>query len=111
MRIVLVAAVAASALSVLTALSTPCLADTIVIEQSGKKFSQTEVTIKKGDSITFANKDPITHNVYSLSPGNTFDVKMQKAGESSDVKFDSVGDADVQCAIHPSMKLKVHVTK
>jgi plastocyanin len=111
MRIVLVAAVAASALSVLTALSTPCLADTIVIEQSGKKFSQTEVTIKKGDSITFANKDPITHNVYSLSPGNTFDVKTQKAGESSDVKFDSVGDADVQCAIHPSMKLNVHVTK
>ena len=111
MRIVLVVAIAASALSMLTALSTPCLADTIVIEQSGKKFSQAEVTIKKGDLITFANKDPITHNVYSLSPGNAFDVKTQKPGESSDVKFDAVGDVDVQCAIHPSMKMKVHVTK
>ena len=58
-----------------------------------------------------ANKDPITHNVYSQSTGNAFDVKTQKAGESSDVKFDTVGDADVQCAIHPSMKMRVHVTK
>ena len=102
---------AALIVSALVAISTPCLADTTVIEQSGKKFSQTEITIKKGDMITFANKDPITHNVYSQSPGNTFDLKTQKAGESSDVKFDTVGDADVQCAIHPSMKLKIHVTK
>jgi plastocyanin len=38
-------------------------------------------------------------------------LKTQKPGESTDVKFDTVGDADVQCAIHPSMKLRVHVTK
>jgi plastocyanin len=101
----------ATVIATLVAFSTPCLADTTVIEQSGKKFSQAEVTIKKGDTITFANKDPITHNVYSQSSGNAFDVKTQKSGDSSDVKFETVGDADVQCAIHPSMKLKVHVTK
>jgi plastocyanin len=101
----------ATAIAILAATSAPCLADTVVIEQSGKKFSQAEITVKKGDTVTFANKDPITHNVYSQSPGNSFDVKTPKPGESSDVKFDTVGDADVQCAIHPSMKLKVHVTK
>jgi plastocyanin len=101
----------ATAIAILAVTSAPCLADTVVIEQSGKKFSQAEITVKKGDTVTFANKDPITHNVYSQSPGNVFDVKTQKPGESSDVKFDTVGDADVQCAIHPSMKLKVHVSK
>ena len=101
----------ATAIAILAATSAPCLADTVVIEQSGKKFSQAEITVKKGDTVTFANKDPITHNVYSQSPGNSFDVKTQKSGESNDVKFDTVGDADVQCAIHPGMKLKVHVTK
>jgi plastocyanin len=101
----------ATVIAALVAVNTPCLADTTVIEQSGKKFSQTEVTVKKGDTVTFVNKDPITHNVYSQSTGNAFDVKTQKAGESSDVKFDTVGDANVQCAIHPSMKLKLHVTK
>lgn len=92
------------------AVSTPCLAGTVVIEQAGKKFSETEITIKKGDTVTFANKDPITHNVYSQSSGNAFDVKTQKPGEATDVKFDHVGDVDVQCAIHPSMKLRIHVT-
>jgi plastocyanin len=101
----------ATAIAILAATSAPCLADTVVIEQSGKKFSQAEITVKKGDTVTFANKDPITHNVYSQSPGNSFDVKTQKPGESSDVKFDAVGDADVQCAIHPSMKMPIHVTK
>jgi Plastocyanin len=85
-------------------------AETVIVDQTGKKFSTTELTIKKGDTVTFANKDPITHNVYSQSPGNAFDVKTQKPGESSDVKFDSVGDVDVQCAIHPGMKLRIHVS-
>jgi plastocyanin len=111
MRIAFATAIAAIAVSALAAISTPCLAGTTVVEQVGKKFSQAEVTIAKGDVITFANKDPITHNVYSQSPGNNFDLKTQKPGESTDVKFDTVGDADVQCAIHPSMKLRVHVTK
>jgi plastocyanin len=101
----------ATAIAILAAMSAPCLADTVVIEQLGKKFAQTEITVKKGDTVTFVNKDPITHNVYSQSPGNAFDVKTQKPGESSDVKFDTVGDADVQCAIHPSMKMRIHVTK
>lgn len=104
MRLLFASTVLAAALA-----ATPCLAGTTVIEQSGKKFSETEITIRKGDTVTFANKDPYTHNVYSQSPGNAFDVKTQKAGESSDVKFDAVGDVDVQCAIHPSMKLRIHV--
>jgi plastocyanin len=38
-----------------------------------------------------------------------FDLRTQKVGESSEVKFDKVGESDVQCAIHPQMKMKVKV--
>ena len=81
----------------------------ITVFQENKKFAQEAVTIKPGQTITFANKDPFTHNVFSLTPGMSFELKTQKPGESSDVKFDKVGEADVRCAIHPQMKMKVKV--
>src|SRR5262249_51631416 len=86
-------------------------ADGITVFQEGKKFSAPEVPVKRGDTITFTNKDPITHNVFSSTPKLAFDLKTQKSGESSEVKFDTAGEADVQCAIHPQMKMKVKVTE
>lgn len=81
----------------------------VTVFQENKKFSTDEVTVKRGQTVTFTNKDPITHNVFSRTSGMAFDLKVQKAGESSDVKFDNVGEADVLCAIHPQMKMKVKV--
>jgi plastocyanin len=86
-------------------------ADGMTVFQQDKKFSEPEATIKAGQSVTFTNKDPITHNVYSKTPGMSFDLKTQKAGESTDVKFDHVGVSEVQCAIHPQMKMKITVTE
>ena len=86
-------------------------ADGVTVYQEDKKFSEAEVTIKAGQSVVFANKDPITHNVYSKTPGMSFDLRTQKAGESSEVKFDHAGESDVQCAIHPQMKMKIKVTE
>jgi plastocyanin len=85
-------------------------AEGVTIYQEDKKFSDAEVTIKPGQSVIFANKDPITHNVYSKTPGMSFDLKTQKPGESSEVKFDHAGESEVQCAIHPQMKMKIKVT-
>lgn len=86
-------------------------AEGATVYQEDKKFSDTEVTIKSGQSVVFANKDPITHNVYSKTPGMSFDLKTQKPGESSEVKFDHAGESEVQCAIHPQMKMKIKVTE
>ena len=86
-------------------------ADGATVYQEDKKFSDAEVTIKPGQSVIFANKDPITHNVYSKTPGMSFDLKTQKPGESSEVKFDHAGESEVQCAIHPQMKMKIKVTE
>jgi len=86
-------------------------AEGATVYQEDKKFSDPEVTIKAGQSVIFANKDPITHNVYSKTPGMSFDLKTQKPGETSEVKFDHVGESEVQCAIHPQMKMKIKVTE
>lgn len=83
----------------------------VTVFQEGKKFSEAEITIKRGESVTFTNKDPVTHNVFSSTPGMAFDLKTQKPGESSIVTFDNVGEAIVMCAIHPQMKMKINVVE
>jgi plastocyanin len=96
-------------LCLLTAGTLSARADEVTVLQEGKKFSESEVTIKVGDKVTYLNKDPITHNVFSNTSGMSFDLKTQKAGESTSITFDHAGEAEVQCAIHPQMKMKVKV--
>jgi plastocyanin len=81
----------------------------VTVYQENRKFSEAEVAVKPGDTVTFSNKDAYTHNVFSSTPGMAFDLKTQKSGESTEVKFETAGEAEVQCAIHPQMKLKVKV--
>ncbi|HET9580901.1 MAG TPA: hypothetical protein VFP44_23955 [Usitatibacter sp.] len=64
-----------------------------------------------GDSITFRNDDPFFHNVYSASKVKEFDLGSYPQGQSRKVVFDKEGTVDVECAIHPDMKLRVDVVK
>jgi len=80
------------------------------IHQKGKVFSESEISVKKGETLTFVNDDTIMHNVLSTSPGNQFNLGQIKPGHSTPVTFNSAGEVKVICAIHPSMKMLVHVT-
>ena len=91
------------------AVSSYALAASSTVVQVDKKFSVPEMTISKGDVVVFKNDDPFTHNVFSQSPGIAFELKVQKPGESSDIKFDREGSGEVRCAIHPQMKMKLTV--
>jgi plastocyanin len=99
-----VSAIVLAALSVL-----PLLAADHEIAQQDRHFSQTEITIKAGDTISFKNDDEVTHNVFSTTPGMEFDLHRQAPGASSTIPFGKVGDSEVDCSIHPRMKLMVHV--
>ena len=79
------------------------------LDQKGREFSQTEITIKPGEKIVFRNSDDVTHNVFSNSKVNPFHIKIQQPGSSSTVQFDQEGVTEVRCAIHPKMKLLVTV--
>jgi len=81
-----------------------------VISQKDKKFNIDKIKVKAGDKIQFKNDEKdMTHNVFSLSPNNTFDIQVQEPGGSSTVEFKTKGVTEVECAIHPNMKLKVEV--
>jgi len=85
-------------------------AETFEIAQKNKSFSQAELTIKVGDTVNFPNKDPFFHNVYSLSAAKSFELGSYPAGESRNIAFDAIGEVDIECAIHPRMKLVITVT-
>ena len=67
------------------------------------------ITIKAGDQVLFRNDDRVVHNVYSRTPGFEFDLGSMRRGTSAKHTFAKAGDLDVECAIHPHMKLKLQV--
>ena len=89
----------------------PLMAADHEIVQSDRTFSKPEINVKVGDQIVFKNDDEVTHNVYSVTRGMGFDLKRQAPGASSTVPFTKEGTAEIQCSIHPKMKLIVHVSK
>lgn len=81
----------------------------LTITQKGRVFSSENVTIKKGEALTFVNDDTVPHNIVSTSKGNEFNLGSQRPGAATDVTFKEVGDALVICAIHPRMKMTVKI--
>jgi plastocyanin len=86
-------------------------ADQKTVTQKGKAFSVAAITIKPGDEVVFKNDDDATHNVFSTSKGQEFNLKVQLPGSATTQVFKVEGVAEVQCAFHPQMKLKVTVSK
>ena len=80
------------------------------ISQKGKVFSETEITVKKGDSLVFVNDDNVSHNVLSSTADHEFNLGAMAPGASAPVTFKTTGDVAVICAIHPKMKMAVKVT-
>jgi len=84
-------------------------AETYEIGQKDKDFTKKELTIKKGDTVKFKNLDPFFHNVFSLSDAKFFDLGSFPQGESKEVVFDETGEVEVECAIHPNMRMTIKV--
>jgi plastocyanin len=80
------------------------------ISQKGREFHPGEISIKRGETIQIVNDDAdLLHHAYVDSPSFTFDSGDQKPGSVTPVTFPIAGDFDVLCAIHPKMRLAVHV--
>lgn len=92
-------------------LSIPSHATEYAASQKDKKFNPEKLKIKVGDSVNFVNDDNVPHNVYSESPTNHFELGMYRKGQERKVLFDKPGTVEVECLIHPGMKMTVEVTK
>jgi plastocyanin len=83
----------------------------IEVDQKDKQFHPQMLRIKQGDSVKFINSDRYFHNVFSLSDPRTFDLGSYPQGQARSVKFDTPGVVEVECAIHPGMKMTITVEK
>lgn len=91
-------------------LAPPVKGEHKVIQQSGKKFLPGWAVIQRGTTITFPNNDNIYHNVFSMSPGNSFDLGLYNSGgDPKSHTFIEAGPVDVYCNIHPQMAARVLV--
>ncbi len=78
------------------------------IIQKNKTFSVPQIAIKVGDRITFVNEDSVNHHVFSDTKGSEIDL-LQRPGRSDTVRFSQPGTVEIECAIHPVMRLEVQV--
>ncbi|HUP61842.1 MAG TPA: hypothetical protein VNA69_15655 [Thermoanaerobaculia bacterium] len=74
-----------------------------------KAFLPHVVAVPAGSTINFPNEDPIAHNLFSLTPGNTFDLGLYRRGGGKAHKFEKPGVINIYCNVHPNMSAVVHV--
>lgn len=77
---------------------------TVLID--GVKYVPETLTVKRGDTIVWINKDPFPHTVTSTG---AFDSHSIAAGKSWKLKPGKAGDYAYVCTLHPNMtgQLKV----
>lgn len=80
----------------------------VAIEQKDREFLPFVTAVQVGTSVTFPNRDPLLHHVYSFSPAKVFEIKLY-AGESPSVLFDKPGPVALGCNIHDWMEAYIYV--
>jgi len=102
-----VAMIALSIFSLSCGSSSTAQSLTVTIE--GFQFTPAEISVKKGSTVTFINKDATPHTADPDSGDGFVGTGRLRAGESKEIAFNSVGTQAYHCAIHPSMMGKVIV--
>ncbi|NVB84082.1 MAG: hypothetical protein HOV81_37250 [Kofleriaceae bacterium] len=76
---------------------------TASMKQEGKQFIPQTLVVQRGTKVAFPNGDAIFHNVFSVSPDNSFDLGSYRQGESKSVTLTKPGIVSVYCNMHPQM--------
>lgn len=71
-------------------------------------FSPSELRIKKGDTITWTNKDNVKHTVTSDS-GSELNSKLLSKNQQYFHTFNQIGAYNYHCTPHPNMKASIIV--
>ncbi len=83
--------------------------ETVHMTTRSKTLIPHVLAVPVGSTVTFPNEDPISHNLFSLSSGNSFDLGIYRRGAGKSEKFDSPGIVNVYCNVHPNMSAVIHV--
>ena len=88
---------------------TPARPVTVDVTIADKKFVPDVVVVPLGSTVRFPNTDPFSHNVFSASDPNGFDLGLYARGEAKGHLFDHPGLAYIYCNVHSSMIAYVQV--
>lgn len=82
------------------------------VVMSNLDFSPAKISVKKGTTVTWTNRDNVQHDVNPDNPTNEFKKSplFGKDGTYS-VTFNTVGSFSYHCTPHPFMKGTVEVTE
>lgn len=83
-----------------SASASPSSASLNAVTMKNFSFSPAEITIKKGDTVTWTNEDTATHDV----AGTSFKSGNMKKGDTFSYTFNETGTFDYVCSFHASMK-------
>jgi plastocyanin len=78
-------------------------AEPLQMKTRQKQFSPRMLVVPRGSRVRFPNEDPILHNVFSVSPGNAFDLGLYRKGPGKDQRFTEPGVVRVFCNVHHDM--------
>ena len=76
------------------------------VSQKGRAFRPAEVTINRGEALSFTNEDSFIHQIYV---DGLFDSEEKSPGEVLTETFATAGTFQVRCHIHPTMRMTVRV--
>ncbi|MBJ6121542.1 methylamine utilization protein [Sphingomonas mollis] len=80
------------------------------MEQKAIAFQPHVLIVPVGAAVSFPNRDPVRHHVYSFSKAKKFDLKLYGREDQRSIVFDQPGVVALGCNIHDSMNAFVIVT-
>lgn len=87
----------------------PRIAGPYVVDQKNIEFHPFVSVVPVGADVSFPNRDPIRHHVYSFSPAKRFELKLYARDQSRSVRFEKPGIIAIGCNIHDSMSAFLYV--
>lgn len=73
------------------------------IAQQDRTFVPLVSIVQAGTAVSFPNRDPIRHHVYSFSPAKVFEIKLYAGTPAAPIVFDKPGEVVLGCNIHDHM--------
>ena len=83
----------------------------VVMEQKELRFVPHVLVVLVGTTVEFPNNDPLSHNVFSISPAKRFNLGLYAGGITRRLKFDNPGVVELLCQVHLEMSAYIVVVR
>ncbi len=80
------------------------------ISQKGARFEPPFLLVTAGQTVRIPNDDSITHNAFSYSKPNAFDLGLYPKGDARTIRVREPGAIRIFCSIHKSMNAVIFAT-